>query len=174
MSTGPFCDPTWPLTRRKILTRPDQLLMTPKVKFLNYSINSLNSVKNLYPTRHGPLWDVTIAGPPRCPVWCLLVTVHCGNTQNGGTVLPIANLVADSELVSPVSYSSFLVIICLSHLVSEMWQTDRQTDNANSHPQKKSWHCGGLANNVKITYTRMYKYSWWQQKAKLSIVNWTL
>jgi len=26
-------------------------------------------------TRYRPLWDVTIAGSPRCPVWCRLVTV---------------------------------------------------------------------------------------------------
>jgi len=26
-------------------------------------------------TRYRPLWDVTIAGPPRCLVWCRLVTV---------------------------------------------------------------------------------------------------
>jgi len=43
-----------------------------------------------------------------------------GNTQNGGTVLQIANLVADSESGSPVSYSSFLVTVCLSCLVSEI------------------------------------------------------
>jgi len=48
------------------------------------------------------LWDVTIAGLPWCPVWCRLYgTVYWrkqpGNTQNGGTLLLIANLMADSE-----------------------------------------------------------------------------
>jgi len=94
--------------------------------------------------------------PPLCPVWCRLVTASTnpvttftrptgpflsewakcqpGNTQNGGTVLPIVNLMADSESGSPAFYSSFLVdlTICLSRLVSEIFacgrQTDRQTD----------------------------------------------
>jgi len=76
--------------------------------------------------------------PATVPIWCRLVTVptdpfttltsptgpflsewaKCqpGNTQNGRTVLPIANLMADSESGSPDSYSSFLVTICLSRL----------------------------------------------------------
>jgi len=91
-----------------------------------------------------------IAGPPRCPVWCRLVTVptdpfttftsptgpllsewakcQLGNTQDGRTVLPIANLMADSESGSPVSYSRFLVTICLSGLVSEIFACCSQTD----------------------------------------------
>jgi len=114
-----------------------------------------------------------IAGPPRCPVWCRLVTVptdpfttftsptdpflsewvKCqpGNTQNGGTVLPIAKLMADYESRSPISYSGFLVIvISLSHSVSKMLacdrQTDEQTDNVDHY---YSWpeHCGGPANS---------------------------
>jgi len=77
-----------------------------------------------------PLLDVTIAGPPRCPVWCRLVTVptfpfttftrpypflsewaKCqpGNTRNGGTVLPIANLMADYESGTPSSCLRFIV-----------------------------------------------------------------
>jgi len=98
-------------------------------------------------TRYRPRWEVTIAGPPRCPVWCQLVTVptdpftaftrptgpflsewaKCqpGNTQNGRTVLPIENLMADSESGSPVSYSSFLVTIGLSRLVLEIFECDR-------------------------------------------------
>jgi len=51
-----------------------------------------------------------------------------GNTQNGGTVLPIARLAVDAESGSPDSYSSFLVTICLSRLVSEIFACDRQTD----------------------------------------------
>jgi len=93
------------------------------------------------------LWDVTIAVPLRCPVWCRLVTVPTdpfttlkrpagpfvsewttcqpGNTQNGGTVFLITNTMADSESGSPVSCSSFLVTIGLSHLVSEIFACDR-------------------------------------------------
>jgi len=121
-------------------------------------------------TRYRLLWDVTTAGPPRCPVWCRLVTVptdpfttftsptgpflsewaKCqpGNTQNGGTILPILYLMEDSESGNPSSYSHFIVTIGLSHLVLEMiacdWQTDRRTDNADHY---YSWppHCGGTA-----------------------------
>jgi len=97
-----------------------------------------------------PLWDVTTADLPWCPERCWLVTVptdpfttstsptgpflsewaNCqpGNTQNGRTVLLIANLMADSESGSPNSYSSFLVTICLSRLVLEIFTCDRQTD----------------------------------------------
>jgi len=73
------------------------------------------------------------------------------NAQNGGTFLAIVNLMADSESGSPDSYSSLLVTICLSHLVSEVFtcdgQTDRQTDNADHY---YSWppHFGGPANNA--------------------------
>jgi len=96
------------------------------------------------------LWDVTIAGPPMCPVWCQLVTdptdtfttFTCStsqflpewakrrprNTQNGETVLSIANLVADSQSKSQSSYLRFIVIIRLSRLVSEIFACDSQTD----------------------------------------------
>jgi len=63
-------------------------------------------------TRHRPLWDVVTAGLPPCPVWCQGSLRYSssekttGNTQNGGTVLPIANLMADSESGNPNSYSS--------------------------------------------------------------------
>jgi len=70
-----------------------------------------------------------------------------GNTQNGGTVLPIANLMADSESGSPDSYSSFLVTKRLSRLVSEIFACDRQTDNADHY---YSWppRCGWPANKI--------------------------
>jgi len=55
------------------------------------------------------------------------------NTQNGRTILPIVNLMADSESRSPVSYSSFLVTICLSCLVSEIFTSDRRMDNVNHY-----------------------------------------
>jgi len=70
-------------------------------------------------TRYHPLRDVMIAGQPRSPVWCRLPTVPTDpittftsptdpflsewvkcqprNTQNGGTVLLVANLMAESE-----------------------------------------------------------------------------
>jgi len=51
-----------------------------------------------------------------------------GNTQNGGTIIPIVNLMAASESGSPDSYLSLLVTIRLSRLVSEIFTYDRQTD----------------------------------------------
>jgi len=115
-----------------------------------------------------PLWDETIAGPPRCPVCCRLVTVptdpftiftspigpflsewaKCkpGNTQNGGTILPIANLMADSESGSPDSYLSFLVTIRLSRLVSEIFACDRQTDGQTDDADHY-YSCGRPVNN---------------------------
>jgi len=75
-----------------------------------------------YNNKVSSVMDVTIAGLPWCPVWCRLVTVptdpfttftspsspflsewvKCppGNTQNGGTVLLIASLMAGSESFS--------------------------------------------------------------------------
>jgi len=101
----------------------------------------------MFGARHCALWDVTIAGPTRCPGWCQLVTVSVDpftsttgpflsewakclprNTQNGRTVLQIVNLIADSETGSPGSYSCF-VVTKLSHFVPEilsMQQMDRQ------------------------------------------------
>jgi len=52
-----------------------------------------------------------------------------GNAQNGGAVLPVAKMMADSEPETPISYCRF---IALSRIVSEIFacdtQTDRQTD----------------------------------------------
>jgi len=65
---------------------------------------------------------------------------------------------SDSESGNPVSYLSLIVIIPLSHLVSEIFacntQTYRWTDNAESHTNDTithSWrpHCGGPTNNNK-------------------------
>jgi len=74
-----------------------------------------------------------------------------GSIRNGGTVLPIANLMADSESGSPDSYLSFLVTIHLSRLVSEIFACDRQTggqtDNAD-HCYSCPPHCGGPAENM--------------------------
>jgi len=69
---------------------------------------------------------------PTVPFLSACAKCQPGNTQNGRTVglLPIANLMADSELGSRDSYSSFLVTIGLrlSRLVSEIFACDRQTD----------------------------------------------
>jgi len=53
-----------------------------------------------------------------------------GNTQNGGTVLPIANLMANSKSERTDSYSRFQVTIRLARLVSLRYSrvTDRRTD----------------------------------------------
>jgi len=51
-----------------------------------------------------------------------------GNAQSGRTLLPVANLIADSELGTGVSYSSLMVTIAPSDLVSEIFVCDRQTD----------------------------------------------
>jgi len=74
--------------------------------------------------------------------------------------LLIANLMADSELGSPVSYSSFLVTIRLSRSVPEIFacdtQTDRQTDGRTDNSGHfYSWppHCGG-----SLIFFPIYKY----------------
>jgi len=51
------------------------------------------------------------------------------HAQNGGTVLPVANLMADFESDTTISYSSLIVTITLSHLVLEIFACDRQTDS---------------------------------------------
>jgi len=110
--------------------------------------------------RYRPLRDMTIAGQPRCPVWCWLVTVPTDPdttftwptcpflsesakcSQNGGTVLPIANLMVESESGSPSFYSHFIVTVGLSVLLSfgdvRIWQTDN-ADHYYSWPPR----CGG-------------------------------
>jgi len=50
-----------------------------------------------------------IIAKPTAPLLSQCVKCQAGNTQNGETVLPITNLVADSESGSTYSYSSFLV-----------------------------------------------------------------
>jgi len=50
-----------------------------------------------------------------------------GNAQNGIVVLPIVNLMADSESGSLDSYLSFLVTIRLSRLVLEIFVCDGRT-----------------------------------------------
>jgi len=57
-----------------------------------------------------------------------------GTAQNVGTVLPVANLMVDSESRTLIFYSSLIVTIGLSRLVSEIFtcntQTDKRRDNA--------------------------------------------
>jgi len=65
-------------------------------------------------------------------VWCSLYGTVCrrkrpGNTQNGETVLPIANPVADSESGRPDSYSSNHTSISPSSRDIRVWQTDGRT-----------------------------------------------
>jgi len=49
-----------------------------------------------------------------------------GNVQDGGTVdlLPVANLMADSGSKPPIPYSSLIVTMRLSRLVSEIFACD--------------------------------------------------
>jgi len=110
------------------------------------------------------LWDVTTAGPPRCPVWWhLCSTVYRRkrprNTQNGRSVLLIVNLMADSKSRSPHSYLSFTVTMRLSHLVSEIFTCHRQmnewTDNADHY---YNWpHIANKAKHFK-TYKACNNY----------------
>jgi len=93
---------------------------------IRYDVN-----KDVLATRYCLLSDVTIAGLPRCPVWCQLVTVptdpfttfttqtgpflsewaKCqpGNSQNSRTVLPTTNVMADFETQFPSNHMSYLV-----------------------------------------------------------------
>jgi len=86
-----------------------------------------------------------------CPFLSEWVKCQAGNTKNGGTVLLIANLMADSESGSPDSYSRFLVNIRLSLSFRDIrvWQTRRQT----SVDHYFSWppHCGGPANRLSLS-----------------------
>jgi len=108
---------------------------TITVRLINNNSSTTNSIfhlkvcqQNMYTTttnKVSSVRDVTIAGPPRCPVWCRLVTVptdpfttftsptgpflsewatcQLGNTQNGRLVLRNTNLMVDSKAGSPVS-----------------------------------------------------------------------
>jgi len=61
-------------------------------------------------------------------LWYSLSEKATRKHSNGRTIRPIANLMADSESGSLDSYSSSLVTIRLSRLVSEIFACDRQTD----------------------------------------------
>jgi len=95
--------------------------------------------------------------PPCFAAWlsALLHTVYqrkrIGNMRNGGTVLPITNLMADSESGSPDSYVSFVVTIHPPCVVSEIFDYSRVTDGrADNTDHYYSWppHCCRPANNI--------------------------
>jgi len=104
-------------------------------------------------------WRCPIPNDPLTTPSCLYLSqwakCQTGNTQNGSTVLPIANLMADSVSGRPDSYSSFLVTIRLSLLVLEIFacdtHTDGQRDNAD-HYYRPTWppHRVGPANNSVV------------------------
>jgi len=87
-------------------------------------------VPSVVPTGDCSHWSIHKANCP-IPVW--MGKVPTGNTQNGGNVLLIANVMAESESGSPDSYPSFLVTTCLSRLVLEIFVCDRQTDNVDHY-----------------------------------------
>jgi len=76
-----------------------------------------------------------------------------GNIQNGGTILTVTNLMADSESGSLDYCSNFLVTIRLSRLVSEIFACDGWMDNADHY---YSWlpQCGGPAINITFFFSR--------------------
>jgi len=97
------------------------------------------------------------------------VRVRCvvGNAQNGGTVLPFANLMADSEPETQISYSSSTVTVTLSHLVLYIFTCDTQTDGQTDNVYRlilwlvQSPHTGGPANDGCRVYApgcRLQKY----------------
>jgi len=103
----------------------------------------------------------------KVPHFCHNGRCRTGNTQNGGTVLPIANLMTNSESGSPVSYSRFIVSIGLFCLVSAHRRTDN-TDHYYSCP-----HYGGPANkkvslyicDITLSIVRFQNYfNLWDQK----------
>jgi len=103
-------------------------------------------------TRYRQLLDVTKAGLPYC-LCAAIFTVQfikesdLQTPKNGGTVLPTVNLTADSESRSLDSYSSFLVTICLSYLVSQIFMCDRQMDR----------QCGPLLQLAQTLWQASYK-----------------
>jgi len=74
-----------------------------------------------------------------------------GNTQNDRTVLPIVNLMADSESGNPNFYSRFIVTIRLSRLVSEIFVRDRQRDRQTARTIPIAGHCRRNNNWKKVT-----------------------
>jgi len=82
---------------------------------------------------------------PTAPILSECAKCQPGSIQNGRTVLPIANLMADSESASTDSYSRFLVTIRLSRLVSEIFACDRQTDGRTDNADHY-YNCGEPAN----------------------------
>jgi len=103
--------------------------LNSSITFHIYKVSPLMGCDNSWPTTVTvPTDPFTTFTSPTGPILSEWVKCQPGNAQNGGTILPIANLMADSELGSLVSYLSFLVTIDLSRLVSEIFICDRQTD----------------------------------------------
>jgi len=51
-----------------------------------------------------------------------------GNAQNGGTVLPVANLIADSKSGTLLSYSRLIITQALYCVVLEIFTCDTRTE----------------------------------------------
>jgi len=83
--------------------------------------------------RHLYMWDYTKFQPndtltaPTDP----FTNLSCRKCPHSGIVLQIANHTADFESGSPVSYSSFIVTV--ARLVSEIFDCNRLTDNADHY-----------------------------------------
>jgi len=127
-------------------------------------------------TRYRPLWDVTIAGPPPCPVWCL-------------TAAPIAISQAPPNRVSPchgffhtadgrflIGKPKFLFAchsnhrsILLSFWDIRAWQTDRRMDEQRG----PLLYFGGLANKHYITewVSECVEALWHLQIGDMNIAN---
>jgi len=109
------------------------------------------TVPSVVPTGDCSHWSIHYIHKANRPISGWMDKVSTQNTQNGKTVLPIANLMADSESESPSFYSSFLVTIHLSRSVSEIFACDRQTDGQTMRTITiTGLHCGGPANKVHI------------------------
>jgi len=105
-------------------------------------------------TRYCPLWYVTIAGPPHCPVWCHLDGIVYRRDDPETPKMAEPYFRSDGRFRSLVSYSSFLVTICLSRLVSEIFACDRWTDNVNHY---YSWPHNVAGQLIKLALTQIYK-----------------
>jgi len=90
------------------------------------------------------------------PLYSLSERKRPRNIQYGGIVLPMANLIADSDSGNPDYYWTFLVTIRLSRLVWEIfaWQTDGQTTRpittASLHIVAGKWESRGLTSHSTL------------------------
>jgi len=117
-------DDSWPAT-------------VPSVVVISFSFSEVHTtIYKMYKTKQAveveclrlvtvPTKPFTTPTDPFLSEW---MKYQPGNTKNVETVLPIANLRADSESRSADCYSSFLVTIGLSRLVSEIFACDMVCD----------------------------------------------